>query len=76
MQVGGIKLNTFQENFVKELMGDVFMSDSRAEAILTKACKKYNVDVPAFLDAISKNFERDNAEFKKLEAAELGQAAN
>lgn len=69
MKVDGIILNSFQANFVKELMGDVFMPDVRAEAMLTKICAKYSVSMADLVTTINKSFEKKNAEFKALEAS-------
>ena len=50
-------------------MGDVFMTDVRAEANLLRVCTKYDVDVDALLVAAGAKFAQRHAEFKKLEAA-------
>lgn len=71
MKVNGIVLNSFQANFIKELMGDVFMTDVRAEAQLSHLGAKYGVDVVAMLTAASAPFTKKNEEFKKFEAEEL-----
>lgn len=67
MQFNGTKLNTYQANFLKELMGDILMSDTRASAILAKTCAKYDVDSTALIEAVNKNFAVKNAAFKKAE---------
>jgi len=65
MKVNGSSLNNFQANFLKELMGDVFMTDVRAEAIFNKVCLKYKIKVDEVLEVINKDFAVRNAEFKK-----------
>lgn len=70
MKVGNLTLNNFQKNFVKELMGDVFMADTRAEARLAVLCAKYDVDAEAMLVAANVRFQHKNEERKKLEAAD------
>lgn len=74
MQVQGIKLNNFQSNFIKELMGDSYMGDVRAEALLLRICTKYEVSAVELLETINKKFAVKNAEFKRLE--EQYEAAN
>lgn len=71
MKFNGKLLNSLQSNFIKELMGDNYMTDVRAEAVLNKICSKYDVDSTAVLEAINKNFSAKNAELKKLEAQDL-----
>jgi hypothetical protein len=68
MRVNGVTLNNLQSNFLKEILGDTFMGDVRAEAILVKTSAKYGVDLVAVLEAINKNFATTNAEFKNFEA--------
>ena len=69
MKVGNLTLNAFQTNFIKELMGDPFMTDVRAEAHLAKLSLKYDVDVAAMLTSANVKFKAKNDEFKKLEAS-------
>jgi hypothetical protein len=71
MRVNGVKLNSFQIMFAKDLMGDLYMSDTRAESRLTNLGAKYGVDVVELLQTASKTWEAKNAEFKKLEAEDL-----
>lgn len=71
MKVNGKVLSSFQANLIKELMGDVFMTDTRAEAQLAKIEKKYGADVGAMLDVAAAPFEKKHAEFKKLESEDL-----
>lgn len=71
MKINQTVLNSFQNSFLKELMGDVFMTDVRAEATFLKICAKYDVDTSALLEAANKRFLIKNAEFKALEAREL-----
>lgn len=70
MKVNGKVLNSFQTNFLKDLMGDTFMTDTRAEANLSRLASKYNVDVAAMVEAAAAPYEKKHAEFKKLEAEE------
>lgn len=74
MRVGGVQLNAFQTNFIKELMGDLYMTDTRAEATLGKICHKYDVDASALLVVANERWAVKNAEFKRLEAEDLARA--
>lgn len=71
MKINGTILNNFQSNFVKELMGDVYMTDVRAESAFLKLCSKYDVDASSVLESINKNFAVKNAALKKFQAEEL-----
>lgn len=70
MKVGNKVLNNVQSNFVKELMGDVYMTDTRAQAQLDHLSKKYDADIGGMLDAATASWSKKNAEFKRLEAVE------
>lgn len=76
MRVNGVTLSAFQTNFVKELLGDTFMTDTRAEATLAKLTGKYGINALAMIEAASKPWEAKNAEFKKLEADEAAKDKN
>jgi len=77
MKINGTTLNSFQANFLKDLMGDTFlkdlmgdtfMTDVRAEVQLSKVCAKYQVSVTNLLEAVNADFLKRNDEFKRLEA--------
>lgn len=72
MKVNGVVLNNHQANFIKELMGDVFMPDTRAEAQLAKLTLKYDVDLAAMLTAANVRFKEKNDALKKAESAIAG----
>lgn len=65
MKVGETTLNTFQANFLKELMGDNVMPDVRAEATFLKVCAKYSVDAKALVEVVNRDFAVRNAEFNR-----------
>jgi len=71
MRINGVTLNNFQTNFVKELMNDTHATDVRAEVHFTKVCAKYGVRTDVLLEAVNKEFNLKNQEFKKLEAEDL-----
>lgn len=52
MKVNGTVLDNRQENFIKELMGDVYMPDARAESLLARTCAKYKIDPSAVVQAV------------------------
>lgn len=67
MKVNGKQLNSYQANFIKELMGETFMSEVRASTKFGQVCAKYDVDIEALLEAINKNFLIKNKQFKEFE---------
>ncbi len=71
MRVNGVQLTNFQSNFIKELMGDVFMTDTRAEALVAQISTKYGVNVGAMLNTAAEGWVAKNTEFKRLEAEDL-----
>lgn len=74
MKVNNVVINSFQANFVKELMGDAYMTDSRAEVQLAKVATKFGVDALAMLNIASAAYDKKHAEFKRLQAEEDAQA--
>lgn len=75
MRIGNVEVNSYQANFLKELMGEPYMNQVRLESRLMNIVNRYDVDLEAFLEAINKNFGPKNEAFKKLEAEELAQEA-
>lgn len=70
MNYQGKKLNNVQVNFVKELMGDIYMTDTRAQAQLDRISKKYDANIVGMLETATTPWTKKNDEFKKLEAEE------
>lgn len=56
------KLTTFQLNFLKELMGDTYMSDIRATTILSVVCTKFGVNPDKILDAVTARKTNESTE--------------
>lgn len=60
MKVKETQLTNLQANFVKELMGDPYMTDTRAEATLLKLCSKFDIEPSAVAKLVdnASNIER------------------
>lgn len=68
MRIGGVQLNSFQANVIKDLLGEPSMTDIRAEDMFTSKCKRHGIDVVAVLEAINKNYAVKQVEFEKTKA--------